>query len=80
LICADDDAAIAAAKQLVDGHNIELWRGARKDTTLPQKTDETIHSLVRNSDAAARYGNSEMCEKCVEIDARLSGIATLCAR
>jgi len=37
LICADDDAAIAAAKQLVDGHSIELWRGARKDTTLPQK-------------------------------------------
>jgi hypothetical protein len=71
LICADDDAAIAAAKQLVDGHNIELWRGARKDTTLPQKTDETIHSLVRNSDAAARYGNGEMCEKCVEIDAKI---------
>jgi hypothetical protein len=35
------------------------------------KTDETIHSLVRNSDAAARYGNGEMCEKCVEIDAKI---------
>jgi hypothetical protein len=36
-----------------------------------RKTDETIHSLVRNSDAAARYGNGEMCEKCVEIDAKI---------
>jgi hypothetical protein len=29
LICADDAEAIAKAKRLVDGHDIELWSGAR---------------------------------------------------
>jgi hypothetical protein len=38
LVCDDDDAAIAAAKQLVDGHDVELWQVARKITTLTQKT------------------------------------------
>ena len=34
LISADDNAAIASAKRLVDGHDVELWQGARKVTTL----------------------------------------------
>jgi hypothetical protein len=29
LICADDAEAIAEAKRLVDGHDIELWSGPR---------------------------------------------------
>ena len=37
--CDDDDAAIAAAKQLVDGHDVELWQGARKIITLTHQTD-----------------------------------------
>ncbi len=37
LISDDDDAAIAAAERLVDGHDVELWQGARKVTTLPRK-------------------------------------------
>jgi hypothetical protein len=39
LVCDDDEAAIAAAKQLVDGHDVELWQGAWKITTLTHKTD-----------------------------------------
>ena len=39
LISADDDAAIVAAKRLVDGHDVELWQGARKVTTLPHKAE-----------------------------------------
>ena len=35
LICPDDDAAIAAAKRLVDRHDVELWEGNRKVTLLP---------------------------------------------
>ena len=27
--CADDDAAIKEAKQLLDGHDIEVWQGTR---------------------------------------------------
>jgi hypothetical protein len=30
LHCADDDAARARAKQLVDGHDVELWQLDRK--------------------------------------------------
>jgi hypothetical protein len=29
LVCADDAEAITKAKRLVDGHDIELWNGAR---------------------------------------------------
>jgi hypothetical protein len=29
LICDDDDGAIEKAKRLVDGHDVELWRGER---------------------------------------------------
>jgi hypothetical protein len=37
LICTDDAAAIVAAKRLVDGHDVELWQGARKVTKLARK-------------------------------------------
>lgn len=30
LVCPDDDTARKYAKQLVDGHDVELWDGARK--------------------------------------------------
>jgi hypothetical protein len=30
LHCADDDAAKERARQLVDGHDIELWQGGRQ--------------------------------------------------
>jgi hypothetical protein len=29
LICCDDEEVIAKAKRLVDGHDVELWNGAR---------------------------------------------------
>ena len=28
--CADDSAAIESAKQLIDGHDVELWQQNRK--------------------------------------------------
>jgi hypothetical protein len=30
LICPDDDVAMEQAKQLVDGHDVEVWQRARK--------------------------------------------------
>jgi hypothetical protein len=30
LLCPDDDTANEYAKNLVDGHDVELWQGARK--------------------------------------------------
>jgi hypothetical protein len=30
LSCADDNAAIESAKQLVEGYDVELWQGDRK--------------------------------------------------
>jgi hypothetical protein len=33
----DDAAAIASAKQLVDGHDVELWQRDRKIAKFEQK-------------------------------------------
>ena len=30
LVCPDDDSAKDYAKQLVDGHDVELWQGDRQ--------------------------------------------------
>jgi hypothetical protein len=30
LVCADDDAAIAAAKQLIERYDLELWQRDRR--------------------------------------------------
>jgi len=37
LDCGDDRAAIESAKQLVDGHDIELWQRDRMIAKLPRK-------------------------------------------
>ncbi|WP_375415525.1 hypothetical protein [uncultured Bradyrhizobium sp.] len=37
LECADDEAASERAKQLVDGHDVELWRRDRKIATFNHK-------------------------------------------
>jgi hypothetical protein len=37
LDCPDDEAAKEAAKQLVDGHDVELWQRARKIETFQHK-------------------------------------------
>jgi hypothetical protein len=37
LECADDDEAMEQAKQLVDGHDVELWQRARKVAAYDRK-------------------------------------------
>ncbi len=39
LNCADDSAAIESAKQLIDGHDIELWQQDRKVAWFGSKPD-----------------------------------------
>jgi hypothetical protein len=39
LVCPDDDAAKECAKQLVDGHDIELWAGDRKVTAFKHRPE-----------------------------------------
>jgi hypothetical protein len=39
MICDDDEAARASAKQLVDGHDIELWQLDRKVAILKHKPE-----------------------------------------
>jgi hypothetical protein len=34
LVCDDDDAAKVRAKQLVDGHDVELWQRDQKIATF----------------------------------------------
>ena len=35
----DDDAAVEAAKPLVDGHDVEIWQRDRKITVLSHKSE-----------------------------------------
>jgi hypothetical protein len=37
LECADDGEAVEQAKQLVDGHDVELWQRDRKVATFERK-------------------------------------------
>ena len=37
LFCTDDDAAIRQAKQLVDGHDVELWQLDRRIAEFKQE-------------------------------------------
>jgi hypothetical protein len=39
LDCKDDEAAIEAAKQFVDGHDVEVWQQNRKITRLARKSE-----------------------------------------
>ena len=36
LVCPDDDTAKEYAKQLVNGHDVELWQGDRKIEVFKQ--------------------------------------------
>jgi hypothetical protein len=38
LVCRDDGEAIKKAKRLVDGHDVELWSGARVVIRLKAKS------------------------------------------
>jgi hypothetical protein len=37
LVCPDDEAAKVRAKQLVDGHDVELWERARHIATFKRR-------------------------------------------
>jgi hypothetical protein len=39
LDCENDSTAIASAKKLLDGHDIEIWNGLRKIIRLPHKPE-----------------------------------------
>jgi hypothetical protein len=39
LVCPDDDSAKEYAKQLVDGHDVELWQGECKIATFGRKPE-----------------------------------------
>jgi hypothetical protein len=42
LICIDEDDAMAHAKQLVDGHDVELWQLGRKIATFAKSLKPAI--------------------------------------
>jgi hypothetical protein len=39
LLCPDDDTAKEYAKQLVDGHDVELWQGDRRIESFKHRQD-----------------------------------------
>jgi len=46
LDCADDTTAVESAKQLINGHDIELWKQDRLVIKLPS-SDFSIRRIVR---------------------------------
>ena len=49
LVCASDDEAVASAKRLVDGHDVELWAGARLVARLERPPSKASNkNSVRN--------------------------------
>jgi len=53
LICADDTEATEKAKSLVDGHDVELWNGARLVVVLQHTSDE-VRAFARQIGEARR--------------------------
>jgi hypothetical protein len=56
LSCADDTEATEKATSLVDGHDVELWNGARLVVVL-QHTSNEVRAFARQIDA------SRACQK-----------------
>ena len=67
LVCGDDAAAIATAKRMVDGHDVEVWQGARRVTTLAHKGDPT--KLVPKSADELRLEAAKLRQQASETDA-----------
>jgi hypothetical protein len=44
LECADDEAALKKAEQLVGGHHVELWQFARKIATFDHKPQRVFQA------------------------------------
>lgn len=40
LVSSDDEAALAASRELIDGRAIELWQGARRVASLSGESNE----------------------------------------
>jgi hypothetical protein len=53
LVCDDDAKAIEKAKRLVDGHDVELWNGARLVVVLQHTSDE-VRAFDRQIDESQR--------------------------
>jgi hypothetical protein len=48
MVCDDDSKAIERAERLVDGHDVELWNGARVELTMPQRSRSVTDSSRRS--------------------------------
>src|SRR6478736_8631205 len=46
LSCADDAAAIVAARRLIAPHGVEVWQGARRVVTLKWADDYPIQRIA----------------------------------
>lgn len=54
LDCADEDAAIERARHLVDGHDVELWRGDRKIAKFEHRACQKLSPLREQAAEALR--------------------------
>jgi hypothetical protein len=59
-VCVDDAEATEVAKKLVDGHDIELWSGARRVDTVRHQhlLSSEVHALNRQIDESQRMSKA----------------------
>ncbi len=57
MVCDNDAKAIEEAKQFVDGHDVELWNGARLVVVL-QHTSNEVRAFDRQIDESQRMSKA----------------------
>ena len=61
----DDQAAIEAAKEMMDGHDCELWQGRRRVARIPhQRESKRPLALARNACPTGRLLCLTDCVNC----------------
>jgi hypothetical protein len=72
LVCETDNETIEKAKQLVDGHDVELWRLDRKVAEFKQNQGTISQTrTLPNEGRNCVVRNCSMCDKCAVLDRKI---------
>ena len=63
LFADNDEDALRHAEQLVDGHAIELWQGARRIATLRPRSNEGAHQATSQISTSETLGLGDSCRQ-----------------
>lgn len=63
VVCDNDEDALRHAEQLVDGHAIELWQGARRIATLRPRSNQGAHQATSQISTSETLGLGDSCRQ-----------------